>query len=402
MSGVFARSTPAWLLSSRTCNFLAESLLDVGLIVVTLEITDSATTTALISLCVRVPAWIWPLVGGFVTDSISSRSIVYAANAIVAVASAGVGAAMLADQVSLFLIAICSATISSARAFEGPALFAQMSENVPSEKLQWLNAGIEVSKRGSRIVAPLLIGLSQIQFGIAGVFIQISILAVAALLTSARFYASVRSPAPLRRRIGAADLFLALAELRENRVLFFALLIDVAFTFGHQAIYWVALPKLLTEMPNAWLTYPIAVTALSSGALLGGLLGVFTGKIDRLVLIYWAEIFGLFAIAVVPVFGGYPAAMFASVAASGLAMSLQRVSLDTFIQSLMPTGILGRCYSIWRMSVELVGSFAILASGMAADSLGPIVCFMVFPAMSAISMTIFLFRAGAGRQSDTL
>lgn len=393
MSGAFARSTPIWLLSARTSNFLAESLLDVGLIVATLEITNSATTTALISLCVRVPAWIWPLVGGFVTDSISSRSIVYAANAAVAIASASMGAAMATDQASLFLIAVCAASISSARAFEGPALFAQMSENVPPEKLQRLNSLIEISKRGSRIVAPLLVGLSQVHFGVAGVFLQISALALAALLTSVRFYASAGFSTPTRRQMGPADLRQALAELQGNRKLFFALLVDVAFTFGHQAVYWVALPKFLTETSHAWLSYPIAVTALSSGALLGGLLGWFAEKIDRLALVYWAEIFGILAIAVTPVFISCPAAMLTCVAASGLAMSLQRVSLDTFIQSLVPAGVLGRCYAIWRMSVELVGSVAILSSGLVADSLGPVFCFAAFPIASIAFMTLFFNRA---------
>lgn len=385
---------------ARFSGFLTDSLIEVTIVLVAWSITQDSFLTALVTLSARVPAWLFGLIGGILSDRHSTRKLIVYANLVIISASTFlIVIFLISGEISVYTLSSFAFLVATARTFDAPALFKQVKEVSTDDTINLLNAISDFGKRASRIIAPFLLTLITGAYSYIGVFFIIPLLSMLVIVFSLKIVGRTQQVLTVRRRTIARDLIEASLVLRNNVPLFSAISIDAIFSVGYQAIYWVILPRhLLSDLNMENETYAISLTFLAIGGLGGSVLSGFVPMIDKLRVVYISKITGLICFATICYFLDNIYSIYLGAAIVGFLLAFERVAMDGYVQSSSPADMIGKVYAFWRLFVELSGSVGIAVIGYSIEQKGvPSVTIVLIPICACI-MTLLYFLARAKKE----
>jgi hypothetical protein len=299
----------------------------------------------------------------------------------------------VSNLLDLWMLGVLVILISSAKALEAPALFSQIQEISPGGRLQLLNAGVDISKRSSRIIAPLVVTFTSSLVSSVNVFLVIACSSLISLLSNARLYV-INNASQINRPQSTIQQDLKEAVILAGRMprLRGIIFIDMAYSFAYQAVLMVILPKhLLAIGANGEVRYAVALSALACGAVIGALISSFAARLNKLNVIYYSKLAGLLLLVTLPYLTGGSNALTVVSSLVGVCLSFERVAIDSFIQASVPSQMIGKTYAFWRTLVEFSGSLALGIAGLLLNTFFSNHWAVLFCGASILAITAIFF-----------
>jgi MFS family permease len=348
------------------------------------------------------------LLGGALSDRLQPRRMMLLADIARALLVGGLGAIVLLDMHTLWILCAIAAPLG---AFEGlflPASMAILPSIMPDDDLQAGNAINMATVQISTLAGPSVGGIivASVRSGIAfiidaGTFV-VSAIALAAMRgkrapngsTAVAEAALAEAPAEVISEEPAADepkTFWAL--LRQSRLLQTGLTVSIVANLAFGGLVEVALPDLAHGPLHAGATgFGLMLSTFGAGALAGTLIGAMMGKLPRRAL--FALIFSLIQgilVAVTPFTGGLTGAAI-TMAAWGLFNSMSNVLLITLLQQKLPRSLMGRIMGAFGFANFGLYPISVAVGGVVVDRLGPEILFVITGAVLFLAILYGLFQ----------
>ncbi|MEU4324096.1 MFS transporter [Nonomuraea dietziae] len=149
----------ALLFSARTVSVLGSSFAPVALAFGILELPGATATTLSVVLAAEaVPMVVFMLVGGVIADRLPRNRVMFAADAMSALAFAALGVMLLTRWTPMPALVIVAAISGIAVAMMWPALAGIIPDVVPPERLQTGNALLGLGANSARVLGLVLSG----------------------------------------------------------------------------------------------------------------------------------------------------------------------------------------------------------------------------------------------------
>lgn len=366
-----------WL--GETISQLGDSVFQIALLWLTLELTGSSTITGLVAMSGTLPMLIFGLLAGALADRFDRRRLMLVADlgrAALVLSLPLLHAAGHLDALGLglvtFLMAVFTAHFNPARDSLVPAL-------VPESELRGANAWVQSGWQVAMLVGPAVAGLLIPLVGEIHLFTVdgLSFLASFGMIWAIghREGAGDEPTLPADRTRLAVALRRALSDAREGlahawadrrlRVLLWITAVDNLFIMG-PAIVGVPIfvKQVLKGGPDE---YAFLLTAFAVGMLVGtALLAWLGGRVRNSVLLIWGIV--LDGITFLPLYWTDSfAGAYLTIAVHSLVIPLIVVPRPTLVQLVVPARLRGRIFSL--ISVAVVGLTAISAglTGLVAE-----------------------------------
>lgn len=333
--------------------------------------TGSAAVLAAASIVGLLPqAVIGPFAGAWI-DRLSRKTVMIAADFLVAAASLVLAAAFLLGTPAVWLIYFMLFLRAVGSAFHYPAMQAAMPMLVPESELTKVGGWSQFLQSGSLMLGPMLGAMLMTAFSITAV--MLIDVAGAVLAAAALFAVAVPDPEmnPAARNI-LREMLDGLKEINRNRPLKAISLVVMLFS-----LIYVPVGSLFPLMVNghfggsAW--HASVVEFLFAGGLLVSslILGVWGGKENKfLILILSLGVFGAALVAA----GSLPSSAFVAFAAlsavMGLAGNFINVPYTAYIQSTVPPASLGRVFALLGSLLSLAIPLGLFVAGPLAEIVG--------------------------------
>jgi predicted MFS family arabinose efflux permease len=335
------------------------------------------------------------LLGGALSDRLQPRRMMLLADIARALLVGGLGAIVLLDMHTLWILCAIAAPLG---AFEGlflPASMAILPSIMPDDDLQAGNAINMATVQFSTLAGPSVGGIivASVRSGIAfiidaGTFV-VSAIALAAMRgkrapngsTAVAEAALAEAPAEVISEEPAADepkTFWAL--LRQSRLLQTGLTVSIVANLAHGPLHAGATG------------FGLMLSTFGAGALAGTLIGAMMGKLPRRAL--FALIFSLIQgilVAVTPFTGGLTGAAI-TMAAWGLFNSMSNVLLITLLQQKLPRSLMGRIMGAFGFANFGLYPISVAVGGVVVDRLGPEILFVITGAVLFLAILYGLFQ----------
>jgi acyl-[acyl-carrier-protein]-phospholipid O-acyltransferase / long-chain-fatty-acid--[acyl-carrier-protein] ligase len=185
-----------------------------------------------VPLLFSIPFLLFSIPGGYFADKFSKRSVTLATKCLELVTMTLATFALATDR--LELCAACLFLISSQAAIFGPTKYALLPELLPVEKLSWGNGIIELTTLLSAIFAALAAGFLADTFHGRQVWSGVIFLVLSATGLLCTLGIDKLPPAGPSRRFKwnfAGELFSEINHMREDRILFTAVIANTFFWF---------------------------------------------------------------------------------------------------------------------------------------------------------------------------
>jgi acyl-[acyl-carrier-protein]-phospholipid O-acyltransferase / long-chain-fatty-acid--[acyl-carrier-protein] ligase len=185
-----------------------------------------------VPLLFSIPFLLFSIPGGYFADKFSKRSVTLATKCLELVTMTLATFALATDR--LELCAACLFLISSQAAIFGPTKYALLPELLPVEKLSWGNGIIELTTLLSAIFAALAAGFLAHTFHGRQVWSGVIFLVLSATGLLCTLGIDKLPPAGPSRRFKwnfAGELFSEINHMREDRILFTAVIANTFFWF---------------------------------------------------------------------------------------------------------------------------------------------------------------------------
>ncbi|MFJ7268222.1 MFS transporter [Streptomyces sp. NPDC099050] len=363
-------------------SWLGQAMTALAISLQVYEITGSSFSVGLVGLCSLVPLVAFGLYGGAIADTVDRRKLGFVSALGLAALSFALAGAALLDYHRVWLLYSVVALQSLCGALNGPARSAMIPRLLPAEQLPAANALNSVVMTFGMTAGPALGGVIVGWWGYQAAYL------IDALTFGAALYATWRLP-PMKPegsggRTGRASVLDGLRFLgtRPN--------IRMTF-FSDLAAMVLAQPKaLFPAVAVLWYggdakTVGLLVAAPAVGALLGGLLSGWQGRIHRhgAAILLSVAAWGL----AIAVFGLtrdlWLGLLFLALA--GCADSVSMVFRTTMLQAATPDGMRGRLQGVFivvvaggpRLGDFLAGATAELTSPTVAITGGGLGCVLV-------------------------
>ncbi len=348
-----------------------DSIFQIGLLWLTLEMTGSEAITGAVAMASFLPAVLLSLVAGAVADHSNKRSILIAADAFRAVVVLLIPLLFFAGWLAPGAMAAIAFALAIAATFFNPARDAFVPDIVPKAGLLRANSLIQTSWQFSLLLGPAIAG------GLLHLVGSIHLFTVdaAAYFLSLLCVIGIRlkgNIAPAKKgRIKAAEIMDGVRYVFRNPVLLPLFLISVAdnlFIMGPAVVGTPILVKIVLQKGAE--SYALIQGCYAVGMLIGTV-GLFTlghkfgkGKIllvgmilDGLTFIpiFWVNSLGMLAVVIV---------------IHSLAIPLLTISRTSLVQDIVSEDFRGRVFSFINLAV--VGMTAISAgvSGLLIELIG--------------------------------
>ena len=358
----------------------------------------SAATLGIVLACYGIPRAVLTIPGGALTDRLSPRLVMLAAD-FSRCALTAVFAMLAATHVSsLAALAPVAVLLGACSALFMPASMAMMPSLVDPAQLTSANSIYASFNQAGSILGPTIGGVLVATTGPATAFAVDAgsyLVSAVSLVLIPRGTGTTASAAPTATAEPAAtDDGAAVAEpvpesiwglLRQSRMLQVLLVVVLSANFALSGTTEVALPALAHARFGAD-GYGAVLTCLAVAALAGALLvGKFGEKFPPITLVVGSLLAAAVAIAAAPFIGGLPGVA-AGMAVFGIASGFDNVVSITLIQRWAPPAMLGRVWGL--MSLASVGSFPIATfiAGVLARHFGPTPIFPISGVLLALSM----------------
>ncbi|MEU3027743.1 MFS transporter [Streptomyces incarnatus] len=372
-----ARQRPFQLLwLGQSLSLLGDGFSVVAFSWITLGLTGSTLTLGYVLAFQAVPRALLTLVGGTLSDSWSTRTLMIASSWTRAVLMAGVGLAGLGGHLTVWMLCAAAAAFGAVDAFFQPARVSILPSVVDKDLLTPANALLGAGSRTAAVVGPAVGGVvialtrAPVAFVVDAVCFALCGWCVSLIATRPRPAAApkgeskapsgkgVERPPSLGARIREGVVF----TLRDPR-LRTVVVLDTAVNFCYAGPFTVGFATLAEQvLRGGSATLGVLNGSLAGGAMLGTLAGGAMGGRPRVGLLVAALAGWLGAgMAVLGLVHSTPAVV-VTVLAMGFAIGFQGVFGLSWIQRNIPQDVLSRV-----ISVDMV-------LGYAAAPLSLIVC----------------------------
>ena len=358
----------------------------------------SAATLGIVLACYGIPRAVLTIPGGALTDRLSPRLVMLAAD-FSRCALTAVFAMLAATHVSsLAALAPVAVLLGACSALFMPASMAMMPSLVDPAQLTSANSIYASFSQAGSILGPTIGGVLVATTGPATAFAvdagSYLVSAVSLVLIPRGTGTTASAASTATAEPAATDDGAAVAEpvpesiwglLRQSRMLQVLLVVVLSANFALSGTTEVALPALAHARFGAD-GYGAVLTCLAVAALAGALLvGKFGEKFPPITLVVGSLLAAAVAIAAAPFLGGLPGVA-AGMAVFGIASGFDNVVSITLIQRWAPPAMLGRVWGL--MSLASVGSFPIATfiAGVLARHFGPTPIFPISGVLLAMSM----------------
>ena len=364
-----------------------------GLLV--LELWDSAFALGAVNFANAIPSLLVMLFGGVLADRADKRRILLWTQVAMCLLAAVVGALVLADAITFWVIIAATIGVGIAFGYDMPAYQAFLPELVPARRISQVVALNSATFHGTRMIGPALAGGIIAAFGIATAY----------LINAASFIAVIFSLLIVRHRPSAAAGQVAsstieglkegfrFAKARPNVQVFLALTaLACTFLFPAMAIlspYYVK--NVLHEGPGV---LGLLWAASGVGSLIGAMALVWWPAQMRVGRIWLAAVIGPVALAVMALTRDPAVAIIASGFTSA-AFSSQLNLFQAMMQESTPQNFRGRVMSLNGIAFNGTMPIAgIAASGLAVWIGLPAVMLASAVLYAVIAFAVLLFAAG--------
>jgi MFS family permease len=331
-------------------------------------LTESPLLVGLIGLVEFVPFALLSLFGGAVADRYDRRRVLAAAQALMAVTTAGLAAVTFAGATTPAVLFAFAAATGAATAFDGPVRTALEIQVIPREHLRSAVSMAYGLSQVSSVAGPAVGGLVVAWLGFAWAYavdaVTFLALIAAALLVRHRAPGDRTAHEPVLRSI-AAGLRFAVSE----RALLGSFVIDiVAMTFGMPKALFPVLSLTVFDAGVAGTGF--LLSALAAGALVAAMTSGWLTGVRRLgrIVVGAVVVWGL-AVAVAGFVGTFAAAL-VCFAVAGAADSVSAVCRSTILQTVTTDEMRGRMSALFMLVVGGGPYVGDVESGAAAALVG--------------------------------
>jgi len=345
-------------------SFVGDFVSTVALVVLIVQITDSATAVGGVLVARLLPTLASPLVG-VLADRLDRRAILVASD--LARATLILAVIFTRDIVVLYVLVFL---MGLARTFFNPTVRAAFPSVVGGGDLTRANAIISGTFSVSITVGPAIGGLLVATVGVNAAFVFDAV----TYLISAVFLSRISLPRP--QSGGDGEGFLG--ELRAGFGYLAGARVPLAIVVGSFLTILAINTTIPAEVFLAKETfgagnagYGLLVSLWGGGTVLGSILMAVLGDRYRLMPFYFLSIFvggmALMGTGLAPVF----ALALGALVIEGVCTGIDNVSTDTILQNQVPDAFLGRVFSVRFLTYSAGEALAYSAGGLIVVSFGP-------------------------------
>jgi MFS family permease len=261
------------LFLGRTASLVGDGISPLAIAFAVLDLTGSASDLGIVLASHGLMITALVLFGGVVSDRVSPRRAMLAADLVRTGSTGIIAALLLSGAAEIWQLALLYAVDGAATAFFNPASDALVPEIVPRERLQPANALLDLSRSLGKVLGPALAGVL-LALGSPGSALAVD---AATFAVSAACLLGVHAPGVRREQKGERFL----SEMRQgwsefsSRTWLWVVVLGAGIT---NAIYFPVLQVLGPVVAQASLggssAWALIMTALGVGAILGGLLAL--------------------------------------------------------------------------------------------------------------------------------
>lgn len=335
------------------------------------QLTDDPVLVAGVVVAQRLPWFLFTLPSGVVVDRVDRRLVLAAANALRALALAGLAAAVWADWGGLAVLYAATFVLGTAETLVDNASIAVLPAVVDDEDLDAANGRVFTTMSvadelvGPPIGSALFAVLRATPFALAAVAFA------AAAGWATRLRGDLRPVRPAGERTGLwAELGQGLSWFLRNRVIRTASLWGASFNFFDAATTGVLVLVAIQRLGLREGAYGVLLTAMGVGGALGGLWAervIARFGASRIVIggiLCTSLAYALVAVTTEPVLVGLALAVKSAVDMAG------NVVVHSLRQRAVPAHLLGRVTSVYRLPVMGALPLGGVAGGALAGAFG--------------------------------
>jgi len=333
-----------------------------------LVMTGSGLALGSVLALMAIPRALFMLIGGVSVDRLSPRRVMIGSNAVRLVAVAVLGVVVLAGLAELWMLYVFALVFGVADAFFFPAQTSIVPQLVEPEQLQRANGIVQGTAQATVLVGPALAGIIIAALGSEAA--DTTGIAVGLLLDATTFVVSMITLWLLRVRHEAVHAATSIIESIREGVRFVwgkasmraVIALSLSANLFIVGPFEVGLPYFAyTRLPEGAAAFGVLLAAFGGGSLIGLAAGAMlpAPPPERLgvTVITSVSFAGLGLAALAPVHSTVIAA--AMTAASGIALGYGNLLGLTWIQSRIPSALMGRV-----MSLMMLGSMGLVPVSM--------------------------------------
>jgi MFS family permease len=325
-----------WL--AATTSSVGSAFVPVALAFAVLGIGGTATSLGLVLLAGTVAGLASYQVAGVWADRLSRRNLMLTADLVRLVVEAGVAVLLLTRNARIWELAVASALLAIATAFEGPASTGLVAEIVAPERLQSANSLLSISNSGASVVGPALSGLLVATAGPGWAFAVDAASFAGSAVFLLRVPARHREPAP--RQHFLAELAAGWREV-SSRNWAWSTLIGNAFSNMTFAIFLVLGPVLALHRLGGAGGWGLVSSGMAVGTLISGMIAMWHRARQPVAFGMWMLV--LTALPMLALAAHVPLYLVVIAGAVGmLGVLVLNTNWDTAIQQVVPNEVLSR------------------------------------------------------------
>ena len=367
-----------------------------------LVMTGSGLALGGVLALMAIPRALFMLIGGVSVDRLSPRRVMIGSNAVRLVAVAVLGVVVLAGLAELWMLYAFALVFGVADAFFFPAQTSIVPQLVEPEQLQRANGIVQGTAQATVLVGPALAGIVIAALGSEAA--DTTGIAVGLLLDAITFAISMVTLRLIRTRQRAVHAATSIIESIREGVRFVwgkasmraVIVLSLSANLFIVGPFEVGLPYFAyTRLPEGVAAFGVLLAAFGGGSLLGLAAGAMlpTPPPARLgtVVIVAISLAGLGLAALAPVQSTLAAALMT--AASGIALGYGNLLGLTWIQSRVPSELMGRVMSLMMLGSMGLVPVSMLIAGAAVQVSLDATLVVAGLGMAVVSLASLLSRA---------
>jgi MFS family permease len=345
-----------------------DAIYQIALFWLVLEITGSSTTTGLIAMAAFLPAMVFGLYAGVISDKYNRKLIMIFSNLSQALTVIIIPIILYFDYHNMFLIGILAFVRASFSTFFPPALNALVPMVTSKDRLIKVNSILATSSQLAYLIGPLVAGLILSIVSIQYLFVIDSASFLIAILILLFIILPRKSKVAEKQFISVKEIFSGIKYAKENKplgLLFVLTIINNFFIMGPAFIGMLILVK--DALGGTASQYAFVEAGLAFGMLIGS---VFVYRIGNRINIGKLLLIGMILDGVtysLMYFAGSVNYVFLFIVIHALGIPMITISRTAIIQKHSPNEYHGRLFSLVHLSVIGVTALSAAVVGIAAN-----------------------------------
>ena len=367
-----------FLFLGQLISFTGDSIYMIALPWLILDITNSSTTTALITMSSYLPTLIFGIFIGGIVDNYSKKKIMLISDFLRCIIVLFFPIFILSGYKSTILLGILAFFISLSGVPFYPARDSLIPNIVPIKRLDKANSIIAISNQIAHIIGPFIAGILVSVIGIVHLFTFDAITFIISMI----FINFIIEKDVIKKnlRLNTNHYFLGgIRYLKKNKgllILFYITIINNFFIMGPAIIGVPVFVKNILD--NSFKTLGLMETFLAIGMMLGSFIVI---KITKKIPIKYILIIGII-IDGVTFFPFYwlnsPKYSIIAMLIHGIGIPMITISRTLLIQKTVPKNIQGRVFTLFHMAVIGTSAISISAVGIILDFIAINQLFIMF------------------------